>query len=170
MRETLLYILIFFSFENTQAQKAVSKNELKLIFKETLKSSRNFVSNARNEWCFDNSNNDYFDRDTIVLNSARSIKRNYCKIIDWSFYTESNFILEKADYCNEPPTKKVSKNEDFLKLKIISIKNETYIETHNLTGLFEKFRVIEVKNNKNSKEKDAFDYTMKLLRIKNASL
>ena len=162
----LAFILILIT-SALQAQSNTSKRELKSIFKETLRKSRNAVSTARNEWRYDNTNDDYSQNDTIILNSARSYKMDFCNGIGWSFYENEKCVLENFRYCNEPPTKLVSKKEDFITLKIKEENGQTYIEQYNLNGLFDKFKVLEVLRNKPLGNGEAeFDYTLKLVRIK----
>ncbi|WP_299211553.1 hypothetical protein [uncultured Aquimarina sp.] len=162
----IIALILFLNiFGVLNAQNQTTKKEILSIFKETLTKSRDFVSEATNEWFFDNTNNDYSKKDTIVLNSARIFKRDYCNIINWSFYSSDNFVLEKADYCNEPPTKLISKNKDSINIKIKELNNVTYLNLYNINGLFETYRILYLKTNETSDEDNSFDYTLKLLRI-----
>lgn len=151
------------------AQSPRSKDELKSVLKETLAKSRNAVSTATNKWRYDNSKDDYFQRDTIVLSTARTYRMDFCKVMNWSFYKDDKFVLENAQYCNEPPTKLISKREDSIKIKIKEYRNRTFLELQNINGVFEKYEIIDLKKNKPlSDEGDyQFDYTLILLRISN---
>lgn len=167
MKTFIVILLIGFSSCQINAQILISKDSLKLVFKETLKKSRNAVPTANNVWVYDNSNNDYFEQDTITLNTARSYKRDYFKTINWSFYDENKFILENANSCNEPPIKNISKEEDYFKLKIKNTKDSLFLKLYNSKGLFETFNIIYFKRNEPiSVGEEQFDYTMKLKRIK----
>ncbi|MEM6685193.1 MAG: hypothetical protein AAF617_05300 [Bacteroidota bacterium] len=139
---------------------------MKKILNETLAKSRNYVSNATNSWFYDNTENNYKTQDTLVFNTARSFKREYCKIINWTFYEWNKFRLEFADYCNEPPKKLVSKNEDYYGFIITESDGNTYISLKNTNGIQEKFKILELSKNKPIESgNDQFDYTIKLQRI-----
>ena len=167
MKIKLIVMILIFGCTSTTFGQVISKNELKIVLKETLAKSRNFVSGATNSWYYDNSENDYKQKDTITLKTARSFKRDYCNIINWTFYEQNNFILEVADYCNEPPTKLASKNEDYFELLINETDEKTFISLKNINGIQEKFEIIElIKNVPIETGNDQFDYTMKLSRIK----
>lgn len=169
MRNIILsaILMLFLNvFGTINAQKQITPKEMLSVFKETLAKSRNFAPEATNKWSFDNSNNDYFKKDTIVLNSARCSDSDYCKSIQWSFYENEKFILEKIIECDEPPTKVASKNEDFMDLKIKEQDGMTYLCLYNNNGLFETFEVVSLKANKGTDEECTFDYTLKLLRIR----
>lgn len=153
-------------FGTINAQKQITPKEMLSVFKETLAKSRNFVPEATNIWSFNNSNNDYFKKDTIVLNSARCSSRGYCKSIQWSFYENEKIILEKIVNCDDPPAKVASKEEDYMDLKIKEQDGMTYLCLYNSSGLFETFEVISLKANNTTDEECTFDYTLKLLRIR----
>ena len=151
----------------SMSQTAVSKDSLDVIFKETLQKARNAVSDATNNWRYDNSEDDYLKKDTLIFNTARSYRMNYCNGVNWSFYKEKQFILEFAQYCNEPPTKLISKKEDYMTLQIERRSNKYYLNLLNANGLFETFEVSELKKNQPlSVGESAFDYTMVLVRLK----
>lgn len=145
----------------------MTKDSLDFVFKETLAKSRNAVSDATNNWRYDNSKDDYFKQDTIILNTARSYTMNYCNGINWSFYKEKRFILEFTQYCNEPPTKLRSKKEDYMRLKIKQRRNKFYLRLLNKDGLSDEFEILDLKRNAPlSDGESGFDYTVVLLRHK----
>ncbi|TSE07891.1 hypothetical protein [Aquimarina algiphila] len=162
----LLLILYLNIFGIINAQNQITPKEMQSVFKETLAKSRNFVPEATNIWSFDNSNNDYFKKDTITLNSARCGNGDYCSGIDWSFYENEKIILEKIIHCDEPPTKVASKEEDFMDLKIKEQDGMTYLCLYNNNGIFETFEVLSLKANNTTDEECTFDYTLKLLRTR----
>ena len=166
MKIKLITIILIFTSLSSFGQ-SVSKSELKKMLKETLAKSRNNVSEATNSWFYDNTKNDYEKRDTLTFNTARSFKRDYCKIINWTFYEWNKFRLEFADYCNEPPTKLASKNEDYCEFIIIKSDKNIFVSLKNINGIQEKFKIFELKKNEPiSSGNDQFDYTIKLIRIK----
>jgi len=147
--------------------QSVSKSELKKTLKETLVKSRNYVSDATNSWFYDNTKNDYETQDTLTFNTARSFKRDYCKIVNWTFYEWNKFRLEFADYCSEPPTKLASKNEDYYDFIIEESNENIFVSLKNLNGIQEKFQIVELtKNMPIDSGNDQFDYTIKIKRIK----
>ena len=98
MKETIIFILLCLTAKVSMSQTAVSKDSLAVIFKETLQKARNAVSNATNNWRYDNSKGDYLKKDTLIFNTARSYRMNYCNGVNWSFYKEKQFILVFAQY------------------------------------------------------------------------
>lgn len=166
MKIKLITIILIFTSLSSSGQ-SVSKSELKKMLKETLSKSRNNVSDATNSWFYDNTKNDYEKRDTLTFNTARSLKRDYCKIINWTFYKWNKFRLEFADYCNEPPKKLASKNEDYYEFIIIEFDEDIFVSLKNIDGIQEEFKIFELKKNEPiSSGSDQFDYTIKLIRIK----
>ncbi|TPN87103.1 hypothetical protein [Aquimarina algicola] len=163
---SLLLIPYLNIFGIVNAQNQITSKEMQFVFKETLAKSLNFVPEATNIWSFDNSNNDYFKKDTIILNSARCGFGYNCHRIQWSFYENERFILEKIVECDEPPTKVASKEEDFMDLKIKEQDGMTYLCLHNNNGIFETFEVLSLKANNTTDEECTFNYTLKLLRIR----
>jgi hypothetical protein len=167
MKKAAIFISLCLTIKVSKAQSLLTKDSLDFVFKETLAKSRNAVSNATNNWRYDNSNDDYFKQDTIILNTARSYKINYCNGINWSFYKEKRFILEFTQHCNEPPTKLRSKKEDYMRLQIKQRSNKFYLRLLNKNGLSDEFEILNLKRNAPlSDGESAFDYTIVLLRHK----
>lgn len=140
MKKAIIFISLCLTIKASKAQILLTKDSLDFVFKETLAKSRNAVSNATNNWRFDNSNDDYFKQDTIILNTARSYKMNYCNGINWSFYKEKHFILEFTQTCNEPPTKLKSKKEDYMRLQIKQRSNKFYLRLLNKKWFIKRIR------------------------------
>jgi hypothetical protein len=167
MKKAIIFISLCLTIKGSKAQSLLTKDSLDFVFKETLAKSRNAVSNATNNWRYDNSNDDYYKQDTIILNTARSYKMNYCNGINWSFYKEKRFILEFTQTCNEPPTKLRSKKEHYMRLQIIQRSNKFYLRLLNKNGLSDEFEILTLKRNTPlSDGESAFDYTIVLLRHK----
>lgn len=162
----LVYLLLFTVIPYFLiAQSQLSKNEFELVLQETLMKARNTVSTAENNWSYNNTNEDYFIKDTITLNTARSYRRNYCKEIRWSFYENQKLILENTPKCTEPPTMLEPKKNDYLTLNCIEKNDNLYLILKNSKGVREKFRVLELLKNKPIViQESAFDYTLKLVR------
>lgn len=165
----LLCILFITIISTTQsiAQNQVSKDEFVSVLQETLTKARNAVPTAENSWSYDNTNQDYFKKDTITLNTARVYKRNYCKEIRWSFNENQKLVLQNTPECTEPPTMLKPKKEDYLTLECIKKNDKLYLILKNHKGVREIFRVLELIKNKPIILGDsAFDYTLKLIREK----
>ena len=166
MKIKLITIILILGSPSIFGQ-TISKNELKQMLKETLTKSRNHVSDATNSWFYDNSGNDYETQDTLTFHTARSYKRDYCKIINWTFYKWNNFRLEFADYCNEPPTKLASNDNDYYEFLIEETDEKIFVRLKNTNGIQDKFEIIELTENiPVINGNDQFDYTIKLKRIK----
>jgi hypothetical protein len=167
MKFQLTVLFIFFSFTYSLSQITLNKNEFESILQETLKKSRNAVSNAENNWRYDNTNEDYFRKDTIILKTARSYRVDYCKEIRWSFYENQKFIIENTPKCNEPPTMLKPKDEDFIVIECIEKNGNLYLLLKNYKGIYDTFKVLELYRNKPIEAgESAFDYTLKLTRKK----
>ena len=167
MKKTIILLVICISSTLSKGQELLNTDSINNVFKETLQKSRNAVSNATNSWRYDNSKEDYFKRDTIVLNTARSYKTEYCNGVNWSFYTERNFILEFIHYCNEPPTKDISRKKDYMKMRIKKMGEKIYLQLINRDGLFDSFEILDLRKNKPLEGYEIeFDYTIVLVRKK----
>lgn len=167
MKTALIVIFSVFCIFESNAQISISKNKFKLILKESLEKSRNAVSDARSIWRFDNTNEDYFTKDTIILNGARSYRKDYCKEIRWSFYQNEKFVLENTPECTEPPTMLKPKKEDYKKLKYIEENGILYLIISNSKSKDDKFKVLEVRKNQPlTTETYSYDYSLILLRVK----
>jgi len=157
--------LIVISFAFSIAQGQVSKIEMQSVLQETLMKYRNAVSNVTNSWRYDNTNDDYFVRDTITLSSARSYTKNYCKEIRWNFYENEKLVLENTPECTEPPTMLAPKKEDYLDLLFTEKNGALYLMLKNSEGIRDTFKVLKLQKNKPVLvEESMFDYTLYLAR------
>lgn len=167
MKVTVLILVSCLVFSGSIAQHLLDKNSIRLIFKETLGKVRNAVDNASNDWRYDNSKSDYFTNDTIVLNTARSYRMEYCEGVNWSFYKEQKFILEFTHYCHEPPLKDKSHKKDYMRMRIKESNDKIYLKLINQGGLFDSFEILAVKKNDPIDDYEVkFDYSIVLLRHK----
>lgn len=163
----ILFLTIFFSISSI-AQTQITEIEFKSILVETLKKSRNIVPNAQNNWRYDNTKDDYFNNDTIILNSARTYRSDYCKEVRWSFYENEKFVLENTLEFTEPPTMLKPQKEDYIDLEYFEKNNKLYLILKYDNRTLDKFEVLELRRNTPIKEEEsAFDYTLILKRIKN---
>ncbi|PKD17283.1 hypothetical protein APR41_18595 [Salegentibacter salinarum] len=162
MKVQLVIAVFLFGCLTSIFGQTISKNELKEILQETLIKSRDFVPNATNSWIYDNSEKDYETKDTLILNTARSLKRDYCQTINWTFYKWNKFQLEVADYCNEPPTKLASKDKDYFQLLIKETDGKIHLMFQNQNNIQDKFEIIElVENLPLENDSSQFAYTLK---------
>lgn len=167
MKLRLTIYLTIISVTLSTAQIPITKNEFELVLKETLKKSRNAVFTAENSWRYDNTHQDYFEKDTISLNTARSYRADYCKEIRWTFYENQKLKLENTSECTEPPTMLKPKKEDYMEINCVEKNNNLYLILKNFKGNFDTFKVLEfTKNQPIHSEESTFDYTIKLIREK----
>ena len=165
MKLRLTIYLTIISVKLSTAQIPITKNEFELVLKETLKKSRNAEFTAENSWIYDNTHQDYFEKDTISLNTARSYRADYCKEIRWTFYENQKLKLENTPECTEPPTMLKPKKEDYMEINCVEKNNYLYLILKNFKGNFDTFKVLElVKNEPIQLDENAFDYTIKLKR------
>jgi hypothetical protein len=143
---SLLIILIGF---NSIAQKNyTSKSLLSKTFKNSVDQIDNKrVSTYSNPWISNNMDSIYYKKDTIIFKNEKSYNRDFCKTINWSFYKKNAFVLSDADFCNEPPTMKVVKDENWFTVKIIEDQNVLYLKLYNRNKLIEKFKVLSLNCN-----------------------
>ena len=150
---TLLVLILIIQFSYSQKTK-ISKAELLKAFKETIvQKEKGIIHTNSNPWFTDNTNENYFKKDTITLKNAKSYKRDYCKIINWNFYKKAAFSIENADYCNEPPSQKVTTENDWINLNVEKVENYLIIELFNQNKLIDKFKILSLeKKNLNMKK------------------
>ena len=161
----LITFLTFSSFLFSQ-KITLSKSQILKIFKSTIKQNdRNKISVGSNSWFTDNTNNKYFNEKIIEFKNAPSFKRDYCKIIDWTFYKKDSFIVGDADYCNEPPMQKVTKPENYIKLKLEVKNSAIFLCLFNNDKLVDKFLIISLEKVKSQYNKSEFDLIIKLERV-----
>ena len=164
-----IFITVFHcaAFYFSTAQMSLSLDTVKAVFAETLRKSRDVVDDAPNSWRYDDSNNDYFRKDTLVLNSARSYRTNYCNGVEWSFYKEDRFVVLFTRLSNEPSLRLATKKEDFFKMVIFQKNDGCYFKLYNRRRLKETFKLLGLRRNPPlSLGESVFDYTMVLVRQK----
>lgn len=156
-------LIVHFSYSQ---ETKISKNELLKAFKETIvQTKKGKIETDSNPWFTENTNEIYYKNDTIVLKNAKSFKRDYCKIINWNFYKKNAFVIGDADYCNEPPTRKVTKPKDWVNLKVHYVENNLIMELFNENKMIDKFKVILLEKKESEYEKNDFDYILKIIRL-----
>jgi hypothetical protein len=167
MKTINIFIVTIFCVFVSSAQVSISKNDILLTLKENLEKSRDVISDARCDWRYNNTDDDYFIKDTIILNSARSYRADYCKEIRWSFYENTKFVLENTHKCSEPPTMLRPKKEDYLELMFEEKNESLYLILNSSKNIIDKFRVLKFyRNIPLINEESTFDYTLVLLRNK----
>lgn len=165
VKTLLISFLTFSSFLFSQ-KITLSKNQIQKIFKSTIKqNARSAISVGSNAWFTDNTNNKYFDEKIIEFKNGRSFKRDYCKIINWTFYKKDSFVIGDANYCSEPPVQKVTKPENYINLKFEKKKAELFLYLFNNNKLIDKFLIISLEKVKSQYNKSEFDLIIKLERV-----
>ncbi|MHC0440497.1 hypothetical protein [Flavobacterium sp. 3-210] len=165
MKYFLVFFLLLMYYSGHSQKKNVSKNELLQAFKQTIVQTRKTIDTDSNPWFTDNTNGNYYKNDTISFKNAKSFKRNYCKIINWTFYKKDAFVIGDADYCNEPLTRKVTKPENWINLRCYNSGDDLIIELYTANKLLEKFKVISLQKNQSEYNKNEEDYFLKLVRL-----
>lgn len=162
---TLLVLILIIQFSYSQETK-ISKAELLKAFKETIvQKEKGIIHTNSNPWFTDNTNENYFKKDTITLKNAKSYKRDYCKIMNWNFYKKDAFSIGNADYCNEPPSQKVTTENDWINLNVEKVENYLIIELFNQNKLIDKFKILSLEKKESEYEKGKMDYILKLKRL-----
>ena len=72
-------------------------------------------------------------------------RKKSCAFIGWTFYKKNRFIQLDIDYCNEPPTRRVTTTNDFYSMTITEEYNNTIIKTYRKDKLIDSFRVLGYK-------------------------
>ena len=163
-----IVFLLFLIFQVSYSQEIkISKNSLSKVFEQTIiQTKKGIIQTDSIPWFTDNSNDVYFKNDTITFVNAKTFKRDFCKIINWTFYKKDSFVIGNADYCNEPPSKRAIKSTDWINLKNYNYENDLILELYNQNKLIEKFKVLSIQKNQSIYNADQTDYVLKLLRIK----
>ena len=144
----------------------ITEESLLNAFASTItKSQDGKIDLDRNPWFTDNTNLSYFKNDTITFFNARSFKRDYCKIINWRFYDKNKFAIGDANYCDEPPSQRVTTAESWIELNLIVNKDKIIIELINQNKVIEKFKVLELSKVESIYNKGEFDLSLKLVRL-----
>jgi len=166
MRKKIFFgLLLSIQFGYSQENK-ISKTDLFKIFNETInQKDKAKINTNSNPWFTDNTDEAYFKKDTITLKNAKSFKRNYCKVIKWNFYKKDSFIIGNADYCNEPPSQKVTTINDWIKLNVEEVNNYLIIELFNQNKIIDKFKILTLEKRQSEYDKENFEYILKLKRI-----
>lgn len=143
----------------------------KSIVQKILRKSKTDMKNGKmslpsdKSWKFNNADSLYFKQDTLNAFVYKSSKhKNFCQLIDWTFYRNNAFILGQESNCNEPSIRKVSKHpNDYFTLAVYSVKNETMIDILRYDKIIvESFIVMGIEENN--------DYSnIKLVRRFNAN-
>ena len=166
MKKKILFILIFLIQYSYSQNIKISKTELFKIFNETIiQKEEGKIETNSNPWFADNTNENYFKNDTVTLKNANSFKRNYCKIINWNFYKKDAFTIGNADYCNEPPSQKVTTENDWIKLNIVEAEKYLTVELYNQNKIIDKFKVLSLEKKESEYGKGKMVYILKLKRL-----
>lgn len=162
----ILLIILLISSNFSSAQEYITnveatKNNVIYIFnKSMIPQSRNTVSS--NPWYTDNTNGRYADADTLVFFKVEPFKKDFCNIVNWTFYNHNKFVIS-YDSCN---VRQQKKKNDYINLKVKEIKNNIVIELYNRKRMTDKFSVISLKEIQSFYPYEEKKYTLILKRIK----
>ena len=132
-----------------QDSTVTAKDVLKLFESSIRQSSKSKIDPDSNPWLICNSDSSFFKSDTILL-IQNNPNQNYarkkcCAFIGWTFYKGNRFVQLDIDYCNEPPTRRVTKKDDFYSIKVVKIDTKTIIETYRNDKSIDSFIVLGYK-------------------------
>ena len=129
-------------------EKSLNKIELKNLLIENAKKG-NFVENYFHPWKSDNTDNLYYESDTIKVYkyNTKSFKTFYCETVVWSFYNENDFVLKKLYPCEEPPVAEISKSSDSIRVSIIDKYSKLRIKFTNFGKKIEEFEFLGISKN-----------------------
>lgn len=162
----LLIIFLIFANPNSAQKIELSKRNIYKVFKNTIvQNKKNFISIPSNAWYTNNTNNNYYKSDTITFTNAQSYNRSFCNVINWTFYKKDKFVRTFGNYCNEPPTEKVSNKSDFFDIKIIKQNSDLILELYNDRKIIETFKVISLESSQTLSYKNVKKITLTLKRL-----
>ena len=126
-----------------------AKKVLEIFKSSIIQSSKSKIEADSNPWLSNNSDSSFFKSDTVFL-IQNNPNQNYarkksCAFIGWTFYKKNRFIQLDIDYCNEPPTRRVTTTNDFYSMTITEEYNNTIIKTYRKDKLIDSFRVLGYK-------------------------
>jgi len=149
----LQFFFIFFLFPLLLlSQNKISKSEVQKIIKDSQVAKKNGSISLPSikSWKFNNVDSLYFKSDTLIaIQNKTNIQNPFCEYMDWTFYRKNAFILGNTSYCEEPPSRLVTKYpEDYFTIAIYQVENKTMIDMlRNDKMIVDSFNVIEIENN-----------------------
>jgi hypothetical protein len=148
-----LFVILFFSLiSNVFGQDShPTKSELNKAFKKSIEQDlKNRIITHSNPWIIINDDSLYFKSDLIKLYQYQTSNKlsKVCKTLNWSFYKKNKFVLTKAEKCKEPPTIEGNLKENWFETKIEKNDLGLILEIYNKNKLADRFRVIEINNDK----------------------
>ena len=129
-----------------QESTVATENVLKLFKASIRQSSKSKIEVDSNPWLICNSDSSFFKSDTLLLiqnnPNQNFVRKKCCAFIGWTFYKKDEFIQSDIDYCNEPPTSRVTSKNDFYTIKVSKINTNSVIETYRDGMLIDSFIVV----------------------------
>ncbi len=154
-----------FAFSQVSEKVKISEKNILKIFKSTIQQDKgNKIKITSNPWFTDQ--NTYLKTDTIIFTNSNNFNRDYCRVINWTFYKKNKFIRSFGNYCDEPPTEKVTNKNDHFDLKIIENQQKTILELSNQGKVIEKFEIISLEKTQSLSYKNEIKYKLTLKREK----
>lgn len=158
-------IILGSSFCHSQQLK-ISKRSVLSVFERTIvQEKRGVIQTDSNSWYTDNTSNKYFENDTIIFRNAKTFKRNFCKTVNWNFYENNKFVAGYSNYCDEPPTKAVTQDKDWIELKIVYRNDAVLLNLYNRNKIVEKFKIVALEKIKSVYDENEDDLVLVLVRI-----
>ena len=165
----LFFLALFLLFGNlgkAQNIKINKRNVLKVFKNTVVQNKNNKISLPSNPWFTENTGDKFNESDTLKFTNSRTYNRTYCKVINWTFYKKDKIVRTFGNYCNEPPTEKVSTEQDHFDLKIQVVNSSTFLELYNRQKLTYKFKIISLEKIQSLSYKNEIKYILTLKRMK----
>ena len=164
------FVVVFLLLGNlgkAQNIKINKRNVLKVFKRTIVQNKTNKISIPSNPWFIDNTADKFIESDTLKFTNSRTFNRTYCKVINWTFYKKDKIVRTFGDYCNEPPTEKVSTDKDYFDLKIQSLNSTIFLVLYNRKKLAYKFEIISLEKIQSISYKNELKYILTLKRVNN---
>ena len=150
LRGFIIIITLFIWQVSFGQDTNIRVKEVSEIFKSSIiQSSKSKIEVDSNPWLSYNSDSSFFKSDTVFLiqnnPSMNYVQKKSCAFISWTFYKKNQFIQLDINYCNEPPTERVTTSNDFYSLTLIEELNNTIIRTYRKNKLIDSFIVLGYK-------------------------
>ena len=148
IRQIALLLLIFWSFDNSNAEPP-SKRQLFKTFKSSIvQDSKKWIDSSSSPWKICNQDSSFYNADTLlVYHSTSEINNtNCCRYVTWTFYKKTSFIQSEVQTCTEPSSGKVFSINDIFNIEITNQNERTYLKTYQNGILVDTFNVLALKS------------------------
>ena len=143
MNKLIFSFFILFHFCLYSQNGPISKRQLLKAFKKSIEQKdRKWINTDSNPWVTNNADSLFYKSDTIVFTNAKNLKREYCRVINWSFYKKNEFVLSDSNSCREPSRARVNQPGDWFRIEIFESDRGLFFDIYNFETLIDRFKVI----------------------------